>query len=332
VSARARPSGKVTQRDVARAAGVSHQSVSFILNGRDHLFKPETVAAVRRVAEELGYRRSAAARSMRAGAIGSMALVLLHHRTASTVPPRLLDGLCAELEATSRSLVVERWQAERLTEDQDLPRQLREVASDGLVINWTQALPEPAMRRIAAARIPHVLLNNPAPWHAVRPDDFAAARAATAELIAAGHRRIAYADWLHEPDKIFAGSDHYSIHDRWRGYAEVMTAAGLAPRALLHERVIMEEERRAPPLDWLRGPDAPTALVSYSDYGVAAALTTVPDLAVASFGDGGPDIDGLPVRRWQVPLAAIARAAVAAIDRQIEHPGEKLPAVLVGYR
>jgi DNA-binding LacI/PurR family transcriptional regulator len=58
--------------DVARAAQVSHQTVSRVLNDHPHV-RPDTKARVQRAIVELGYRRNAAARSLvtrRSGVIG----------------------------------------------------------------------------------------------------------------------------------------------------------------------------------------------------------------------------------------------------------------------
>ena len=64
-----RPPG---MHDVARMAGVSHQTVSRVLNGHPNV-RPATKERVERAIAELGYRRNAAARSLvtrRSGVIG----------------------------------------------------------------------------------------------------------------------------------------------------------------------------------------------------------------------------------------------------------------------
>ncbi|MFI6998196.1 LacI family DNA-binding transcriptional regulator [Nocardia sp. NPDC050175] len=59
---------RVTSKDVARAAGVSQTTVSFVLNGRDeHGISDETRQHVVDMARRLGYVPSAAARALRAG-------------------------------------------------------------------------------------------------------------------------------------------------------------------------------------------------------------------------------------------------------------------------
>ncbi|MFJ9691492.1 LacI family DNA-binding transcriptional regulator [Kitasatospora sp. NPDC101183] len=88
-----------TSADVARLAGVSRATVSFVLNdtagGR---VSERTRAKVRAAADQLGYVRHAAARSLRAGHTG---LVLLVGSTAPIGP--LFSGFHRELqEALSR--------------------------------------------------------------------------------------------------------------------------------------------------------------------------------------------------------------------------------------
>jgi DNA-binding LacI/PurR family transcriptional regulator len=58
--------------DVARLAGVSHQTVSRVVNGHENL-RPETRERVERAIRQLGYRRNSAARALvtrRSGTIG----------------------------------------------------------------------------------------------------------------------------------------------------------------------------------------------------------------------------------------------------------------------
>jgi DNA-binding LacI/PurR family transcriptional regulator len=62
------PAKRVTSADVARAAGVSRTTVSFVLNGRPGWSIPdETRNRVLDAARELRYRPRAAARALAAG-------------------------------------------------------------------------------------------------------------------------------------------------------------------------------------------------------------------------------------------------------------------------
>lgn len=63
-----------TIRDVARLAGVSHQTVSRVINGSADV-TPETRARVEAIIAELDYRPSAIARSMASGRAGTLACI-----------------------------------------------------------------------------------------------------------------------------------------------------------------------------------------------------------------------------------------------------------------
>jgi LacI family transcriptional regulator, repressor for deo operon, udp, cdd, tsx, nupC, and nupG len=78
-----------TIHEVARAAGVSHQTVSRFLKGQGGL-KPQTVRKVTEAIERLDYRPNLTARSMRTRRSGRIAVVL--PGATDFVPTRLLNG------------------------------------------------------------------------------------------------------------------------------------------------------------------------------------------------------------------------------------------------
>ncbi|MBM7077060.1 LacI family DNA-binding transcriptional regulator [Micromonospora humida] len=78
-----------TIHEVARAAGVSHQTVSRYLRGQGGL-KPQTLEKVTQAIERLNYRPNLAARSMRTRRSGRITVVL--PETTDFVPTRLLSG------------------------------------------------------------------------------------------------------------------------------------------------------------------------------------------------------------------------------------------------
>ncbi|MFW6690704.1 LacI family DNA-binding transcriptional regulator [Streptomyces sp. MAR4 CNX-425] len=80
-----------TIREVARLAGVSHQTVSRYLRSREGL-KPATLAHIDAAVRELGYRPNLVARSMRTRRTGRLALVM---PTMAYNPARMLAGAAA---------------------------------------------------------------------------------------------------------------------------------------------------------------------------------------------------------------------------------------------
>ncbi len=68
---------RVTSIDVARAAGVSQSTVSLVLSGKGTgRVSASTSAAVRAAAQELGYRPSSVARSLKTGSTGAICLAV----------------------------------------------------------------------------------------------------------------------------------------------------------------------------------------------------------------------------------------------------------------
>ena len=73
-------------KDIARLANVSHSTVSRALSGSS-LISPETVRRIRRIADDAGYRPSAAARS----------LVTSRSATVGVVVTSIADPFAAEV-------------------------------------------------------------------------------------------------------------------------------------------------------------------------------------------------------------------------------------------
>lgn len=99
---------RATSADVARLAGVSRATVSYVLNDAPHQTIPEaTRQRVLAAAHELEYTPHAAARALRAGA-SQLVLLVNAGVPYGTNLSTLIDALDAEVAAGGRSLVV--WQ------------------------------------------------------------------------------------------------------------------------------------------------------------------------------------------------------------------------------
>ncbi|HVT65013.1 MAG TPA: LacI family DNA-binding transcriptional regulator [Mycobacteriales bacterium] len=95
----------VTSADVARAAGVSRATVSYVLNDAPgKVVSTETRAAVLRVAQELGYQPSALARSLKRGRSNTV-LFPSPHVEMNHVLSSLIDACTAALAPRGFSLV-----------------------------------------------------------------------------------------------------------------------------------------------------------------------------------------------------------------------------------
>uniref|UniRef100_UPI0027411A2B LacI family DNA-binding transcriptional regulator n=1 Tax=Actinoplanes sp. RD1 TaxID=3064538 RepID=UPI0027411A2B len=177
-----------TLRQVAERAGVSVRTVSNVVSGFA-LVAPETRSRVQAAIDELQYRPNAAARHLRGGRSGLIALAV--PEIASPYFSELA-GLLAE-EAGRRSLLL---LIQQTGGDAKVERTLIDGVPgqtvDGVILSPWALSPAEITRR--ASDVPVVLLGEQDAgglFDHVAVDNVAAARETTRHLIERGHRRIA---------------------------------------------------------------------------------------------------------------------------------------------
>jgi len=274
---------RVSIKDLARLAFVSHSTVSRALRGSP-LVNSETAAQIRKIAEEAGYRASAVARS----------LVLGRSSTVGVVVTNIADPFVAGVVGGIESMAEERGYSVFLANSNAEPeREVRVVHSfeerrvDGIIVTSSRvgARYLPLMEKM---RIPVVLLNNQHASefaHSVVIDNVEASRAVTRHLLELGHRRIAYLG-----DRFGYQSDT----ERFAGYRHAVEEAGLefAPELVVHGDGRPEGgEQAVTELLALAAP--PTAVFCYNDMSAVGVMRQVharglgipADFSVAGFDD-----------------------------------------------
>src|SRR6478609_4944692 len=218
---------RVRMSDVAAAAGVSTATVSMVLSGAGgDRISAQTQAKVREAAEAIGYAPNSVARSLRTQRTRMIGLI---SDTIATTPfaGRMLAG-ANDAAREHGHLVV-------LVDTDGDPAQERHAVEaltgqrvDAMVYArmWHRVVDAP--RGLAEGSV--FLDCRPAQgsWPAVVPDDREGGVAATRELVAAGHRRIAYVD---APMGSLIASQL-----RYEGYLQVLAEAGIVPDPALHVR------------------------------------------------------------------------------------------------
>lgn len=337
----------VTIKEIARKTGLSIPTVGNVLGRAAFRYSAETRKRVLAAAAELGYKPNASARAMRNGRFGCAALVLNRSRqqTHSHIPPGLLDGLDDELARHDMHLTVSRLSDEELSTGEFLPKVLRESMADGMIVNYTHGIPQPMLDAIHAHHAPAVWLNAKLAEDCVYPDDFNASLLATRDLIARGHRRIAFLH-LVSPE-VYPGMNfqqaiprmHYSVSDRLDGYLEALREAGLPPVVAHGDRFIPEEEQFAACRELLRSEQRPTACLVYAERDVSSlmcaaaelGLSIPKDLSLLLFAPSEPWVGGQRISVVQIPTAEMGCQAVRMLRKKIESPNDFSAPVAVPY-
>jgi DNA-binding LacI/PurR family transcriptional regulator len=209
------PSSRPSISDVARQAGVSHQTVSRVINGSTYVL-PETRALVEAAIEQMGYRPSAIARSMARGQTHTLACIspsLTDFTFAS-----IIEG--AEMEARQHDYFMLSSSAADPQSFCDLVDELvGHSRVDGLIV----------INPYADERFEYIPQNFPLVFVGARShdsnicsvslDDEKVAYEATRHLLALGHTRIALVTGPMEED---------CSQDRAEGYARALCEAGRA--------------------------------------------------------------------------------------------------------
>ena len=270
-------------KDIARLARVSHSTVSRALRGSRQV-SAATTARIRRIADEAGYRASAAARSLVVGRTNTIGVVVTN--IADPFVAGVVSGIEDMAEKHGYSVFLANSNAEPEREVR-VVRSFEERRVDGIIVTSSRvgALYVPLMERM---HVPVVLLNNQHPSefvHSVLIDNVEASLQATRHLVRLGHRRIAYLG-----DRLGYQSDT----ERFAGYRRALDEAGLTfvPELVVHGDGKPEGGAQAM-AQLLAFPRRPTAVFCYNDMSALGAMRQIranglqvpDDLSVAGFDD-----------------------------------------------
>jgi DNA-binding LacI/PurR family transcriptional regulator len=317
-------------KDLARLANVSHSTVSRALS-HNPLVKQETAERIQRLAEEQGYRASAAARS----------LVTSRTATVGVVVTNIADPFAAEVVGGIEEAALERDYSVFLANSNAEPeREVKVVRSfeerrvDGIIVTSSRVGSLYA-ELLSRTQVPIVLLNNQHPGeflHSIMISNTVASTGAVAHLIGLGHTRIAYIG-----DRFGRESDS----ERFAGYCAALESAGIAPEAsyVVHGDGRPEGGEHAMRclLD-LAAP--PTAVFCYNDMTALGAMRSIreaglripSDVSVVGFDDLFLALfTDPPLTTVRQPMRRMGRMAMEALleliggcvfESDIKVPGE----------
>jgi DNA-binding LacI/PurR family transcriptional regulator len=302
--------------DVAARAGVSHQTVSRVLN-EPELVRPATRERVLQAIEELGYRRNLSARAL---ATKRTRLVGVLNSGVSYFGP---GHTTRAIEAAARAAgyVTVASAVEDATQNPaDTLDFLLNLAVEGLIIVAPTIEVADAVRRLAGT-LPIIIiatgLDAPEPMHVVAVDHEQGARDATRHLLELGHRTVMH---IAGPDNWFDARAR--VHG-WR--AELMRAGAPVPEPLAGGWDARDGYAAADRL--LELPERPTAVFAANDLlalGLMRRLheagVRVPeDIAVVGYDDSaGSDYFTPALTTIRQPFDTVGTRAISVLIKTIE--------------
>lgn len=218
----------VTIKDVARKAGTSIATVSYVLSNRKRAVRPELRDRVLQAAGDLGYVKNAAASSLKGKRRGILAVLVAQF--ANTFFTRM----CVDIESIARQ---EGYVVTLCNSDED-PAQERLILErliaqriDGCILCPALSYEENTAL-LSQHGIPYVILERSFPdsfsaHNFVGHDNYQSGYLATRRLLEAGHRRIAFSGW---------DSPIPNVRERVDGYRAALREYGLGEK---DERVLL---------------------------------------------------------------------------------------------
>ncbi|WP_407319706.1 LacI family DNA-binding transcriptional regulator [Isoptericola halotolerans] len=298
---------RATLADVAERAGVSVSTASRALH-RPGRASPPTTTRVQQAADELGYVPSVAARQVRSGHSGTVALVVPDLTNPFFMS--LVRGSTRHLRAHDVVQVVADVEEEPRSEEQVLEALAGRV--DGIVLAASRL--DRAVLAGWARRVPLVVINREAADAAVPAvtTGTEGVEAAVEHLARHGHRHVAY-----------AGGPSTSWSDERRRRAVVETCARLGVRFSDLGHHAPRRDAGPAAADTARGAGA-SALLAYNDLVAFGALDRLAETGVRVPGDlslvGHDDIFG----------ADLTTPALTTVAVPAEELGARAAAQLLG--
>jgi DNA-binding LacI/PurR family transcriptional regulator len=258
----------VSIKDIAKAAGVTHSTVSRALR-HDRRISVTTSERVCRLAAQMGYTPSAIARSLVTQRTFTVGLVVTS--IADPFVPGVVDGVehTALESGYTTILATSRSEPER---ELAVVRLLQERRVDGIIITASRvgALYGDAL---ATMHVPVVLVNNQEGGEylfSVGVDDIAGARMGVAHLLHIGHRRVGFIGCPLRP------ASHLR---RRQGYLEALAEQDLLPNPawLVEDTGIADDVERGMlgMRHLLSLAEVPTAVFCYNDMTAIGALREI---------------------------------------------------------
>jgi DNA-binding LacI/PurR family transcriptional regulator len=304
---------RVTAKDVARRAGVSPTTVSYVLNDvKAANISDETRQRVLTAAEELEYVPDAAARALRSGRTQTIGLILppsKPHHQVNISHLRIIEGLLEVVQQSGVRLLVD--SVNEAQNDDDYMNLAWNKRIDGLILSDLR-IDDQALAKLANDKFPLVLLGRlpGSKVSSIEFDNRSGAQSAVDHLVEQGHRKIALIS--HAPHTITGAQE------RIKGYQDSLAAHGITfDESLVRYGDYSPESGYAAAMSLLSSGEKFTGLFVTADQVAMGALlalhrrgVSVPDeLPVVGFDDN-------PMARFSIPPLTTIRLPFEEMGRQ----------------
>jgi LacI family transcriptional regulator len=305
---------RITLHDVADLAGVSHQTVSRVINKRDNV-RPETRERVESAILELSYRPNVIARSMAQG----------NTHTLGCISPNLTDPAFARIiesaqaEARRLGFFILIGSSSTAEETKPLLDELLNRRVDGLImINARDDERYQLLEPLSRNGPPIVYVKNSPVSEAVssvRCDDIRGGYLATKHLLELGHRQIAIILGLH---------NEQCTRERLSGYKQALDEAGLGEEdPLIVEGNWTSQSGSVAAAELLKYPDRFSAIFAQNDRMAAGAIRTLRDS-----GYQIPD-DYSVIGYDNIHLSSLIDPPLTTIEQPLEEFGKQAANILI---
>jgi LacI family transcriptional regulator len=295
---------RISALDVARAAGVSRTTVSFVLNNTPGKTIPEeTRQRVLSATRTLGYTPNEKARSVAMVKHHSIGFFIPHagYISSDAYIFRVIEGMTPALNKARFQLVLQPLKLQQM----NYLQLARQNNVDGIILMNTHDA-DTGLAEVIDAGFPLVVIgtiNRPEICQ-IDIDNRTSAAAAARHLVELGHRNIGMI--AHAP------FSYYAARDRREGFLAALADAGIPPReAWMRVANLTEESGYRAMQEILAADERPTAVFAGNDVVAYGAVQAVKDAGLSIPGDlsiVGFD-DDLLSRYLNPPLTTITNPA-----------------------
>lgn len=292
--------GPATIRDVAERAGVALSSVSRVLSDHPDV-SPRMRKRVEDAAEALGYQPDMLAQSLRSGSTRTIGFLIrdISNPLFAVIARRSEQ----ELRAAGYSMLLMNSDGDIAVEALNL-EVLRRRRVDGLIVSLESEVAPGTRTGLERFAGPIVLLDREVDdlnLGAVLCDHYAGVHAATTDLLARGHRKIAL---------ITGSMDVRSTRERLRAYRDAFADAGADPEdALLSIGQFTSDFSKSEVIRLMSRRPEPTALITGGVLTTAGAIRALSQLGRTP----GEDVALVALDEW--PLFDVSTPSLASVAR-----------------